>query len=64
MRPEDEHGDMDQIALDFCDWWVERVMRYSIEMIEVSKLLSYEYTCLAHIKADRLFGHDNFVPRR
>jgi len=63
-KMEDEYGDMDQVAGDFCDWYVERRMRVETERWIIDYRLRKLFIVLVDHEIRALFGHGNFIPRR
>ena len=59
-----EYGDMDQVALDFVDWWSIRWVYFEMNKMELRKNLEEIYVSVLDYEVRRLFGHGAFIPRR
>ena len=60
---ENEYGDMEQVAGDFCDWWAIRWWHLHLKNIEINKDLNIIYRFRTRKEAQKLFGHEKFLGR-
>ena len=60
---ENEYSDMDQVALDFCDWWSERNLRFQLEIFKIERNIKRLYLYEVEDCAKKIFGHADFLKR-
>ena len=60
---ENEYGDMDQVALDFCDWYGIRWWHFYLKNVEICKDLVIIHRFRTRKEALKLFGHEDFLGR-
>lgn len=56
-----EHGNMDEVALDFCDWYAIRRWRLYLKTLEIRAELTTILNYRIYKESEKLFGHDNFL---
>ena len=58
---ENEYGDLDQVALDFSDWWLERNLHFQLEIFKIGNDINRLFLYEVKSCAKRIFGHTKLL---